>query len=69
MVTTDISSSDMRQAEAEIRAWTTPNTPLDEMTAGLLDAYSTRSEGEKLAFVGALIGRIMVSEARKRVSK
>jgi len=68
-MTTAIVTSEMRAAEVEMRAWTCPGTPLDRMTEGLLDAYLTRSDSEKLAFVGALIGRIMIAEARKRSEK
>jgi hypothetical protein len=61
-----IIDSEMRSAEIEIKAWTCPGTSLDTMTSGLLDGYLIRSESERLAYVAALVGRLMVAEARKR---
>jgi hypothetical protein len=48
-----------RTASLEIDAWTVARTPIPEANSGLLEAYRTRSESEKDAFVEVLIGRIV----------
>jgi hypothetical protein len=56
--------SQMREAELKIRAWTVPGTAPARMSEGLLDAYFSGSEEEREAFVAALIGRLLVQNAR-----
>ncbi|MCK1583225.1 hypothetical protein IVB03_27605 [Bradyrhizobium sp. 168] len=58
------SESEIQEAERDIR---TALRSKDAM-AVMISFYETRPEAEKLAFVAALVGRVVISEARDRAA-
>ncbi|UFW75161.1 hypothetical protein [Bradyrhizobium sp. WU425] len=56
--------SEIQEAERDIRIALRSK---DAMTA-MISFYEMRPEAEKLAFVAALVGRVVLSEARNRAA-
>jgi hypothetical protein len=55
--------SNIQAAEREIRA----ALEAPDAMAAMLDAYCARQEAKRLAFVAALIGRVVVGQASKSI--